>query len=173
VNPLQQVKLEKVTLNIGTGEGGDRLQHAKTLLERISGRTAVLTHAHSRNPTFKIRKGEPIGAKVTLRGKAALDVIKRALDSRDGLMPPSCFRSGEAVSFGVKEYIDFPGIKYDPKIGMFGFDVCVTLFKAGKRVTRRKLHYSRIPARQRVSPGEAKEFFIKNFGATVEEKAAE
>jgi len=172
LNKMQQPRLEKVTLNIGVGEGGERLQHAKSLLERISGTKAVLTQSHSRNPSFKIRKGEPIGVKVTLRGPAAIDVIKRALDSRDDTLPESCFQ-GDTVSFGVKEYIDFPGIKYDPKIGMFGFDVCVTLYKPGKRISRRKIRFGKLPRRQHVSKAESFELFKKEFSVKLAEEAVE
>lgn len=167
---MQEIKLEKVTLNIGVGEGGDRLQNAKMLLERISGMKAVLTMSRARNPSFKIRKGEPIGAKVTLRGEKAFDVVRRALDSRDHTLPESC-ADGDTVSFGVREYIDFPGIKYDPKLGMFGFDVCTTLYKAGKRVSRRKIRFTKLPKRQHVSPSEARAFFETNFKVKFLSKA--
>ncbi len=163
MNPLQSIRIEKVTLNVGVGTGGEKLENAKTLLERLSESKAVLTEAHSRNPTWKIRKGDEIGVKVTLRGEKATVFVRKALDAVDNVLKPSSFDRAGNVAFGVKEYIDFPGAKYDPKIGMLGFDVCVTLTKPGARVQRRRVAPRRVPARQRVSPEQAREFMEKTF----------
>ncbi|HLC48315.1 MAG TPA: 50S ribosomal protein L5, partial [Candidatus Norongarragalinales archaeon] len=147
---------------------GERLENAKVLLERISGGKAVMTQSKDRNPTFKIRKGDNIGAKVTLRGPEADAVLRKALDVRDFTLLESSFDKFGNVAFGIKEYIDFPGMKYDPKIGMMGFDVCVTLAKAGRRVARRKISASRIPQKQRVSREEAKDFMVTSYKVKVE-----
>jgi len=161
------IRIDKVTLNAGVGQPGQELENAKTLLERISGRKAVLTRAKSRNPTFKIRKGENIGAKVTVRGKPAEDLLKRALEVPDNAIPERSFDNVGNVAFGVREYIDFPGIKYDPSIGMLGFDVCITLVKKGVRVLRRKIAPARLPGKQRVSRKEAQEFLASKFGVKI------
>jgi large subunit ribosomal protein L5 len=167
-NIMQQPRLEKVTLNIGVGAPGERLENAKILLERISGLKAILTTAQSRNPTFKVRKGDNIGTKVTLRGKIAEDVLKRGLDTVDNVLKDSNFDRFGNVSFGIKEYIDFPGMKYDPKIGMMGFDISVSLSKAGKRISTRKIAKRKLPKNQRVTPKEAKEFMAAKFNAKIE-----
>lgn len=164
---MQDVLIDKVTLNIGIGQGGERLQNAKVLLERITGKTAILTKAKVRNPTFKIKPGDNIGAKVTLRKKLASDVLKRALDVVDFQLKEKSFDKFGNVAFGVPEYIDFPGMKYDPKIGMMGFDVCITLSKRGSRVAKRRIAKSRIPGKQKVSSSEAMEFVSKNFNVKV------
>ncbi len=164
-NPHSTVRLEKVTLNIGVGEGGQKLQNAKTLLERISGKKAVITKARSRNPTFKIKQGDPIGVKVTIRGKTAADILSRALDAKDRTLPPSCFDKHGNVCFGIAEYIDFPGVVYDPTLGMLGFDVCTTLMKPGKSVSLRKIRRSKLPSPQRVSKEESIAFFAQHFNA--------
>lgn len=164
MNQFQNVVLEKVTLNIGVGAGGEKLQNAKSLLETITGKTAVVTKARVRNPTFKIKPGDPIGVKITVRGKAAVEVLKRALDSVDQIVSPKSFDNNGNVSFGIKEYIDFPGIQYDPKIGMLGFDVCVTLKKPGKRVAFRLIRKARVGRKQTVSRDEAQKFLQQKFG---------
>ena len=164
---LNQVYLEKVTLNIGVGEGGQALENAKTLLKNISGRSPVTTLAKSRNPTFKIRKGDPIGTKVTLRGKLAQDVLTRALQAVEKKINEKSFDNFGNVAFGVKEYIDYPGIKYDARIGMLGFDVCVSLRKKGVRIAQRRRAKSPLPLKQRVSSKEALEFMQKNFSVSV------
>ena len=170
MNPFQSVVLEKVTLNVGVGEGGEQLQNAKTLLERITGATAVITKARVRNPTFKIRKGDPIGVKITIRGKVAEAVLKRALESVDYLLQPKSFDNNGNLSFGIKEYIDFPGIQYDPKIGMLGFDVCVTLRKAGKRVAFRLIRKARVGRKQTVTREQAHKFMQEKFAVKFPEE---
>ncbi len=164
---MKEPFLEKVTLNIGAGEGGQKLENARTLLERVSGRKAVATKARARNPTFKVRKGDEIGVKVTMRGENAAAFLRKALDVVDSNIPERSFDNYGNVAFGVKEYIDLPGMKYDPAIGMMGFDVCLTLSKAGARVGRRRIACRRVPTKQRVSKAEAIEFVKKNFGVNV------
>ena len=156
--------LEKVTLNIGAGESGQKLENARALLERVSGRKAVTTKARARNPTFNVRKGDEIGVKVTMRGADASAFLKKALDVVDFNIPERSFDGYGNVAFGVKEYIDLPGMKYDPALGMMGFDVCCTLSKAGARVGRRRIACRRVPAKQRVSKVEAIDFMKREFG---------
>lgn len=165
---MSEVRLDKVTLNIGAG-GGDRIENARSLLERISGGKAVITRAKARNPSFKIRKGDEIGAKITLRGEKAGEVLKRALETVDHLLPPKSFDSSGNVSFGIKEYIDFPGMKYDPKIGMMGFELAVTLKKAGSRIALRRIAKKKLPVKQRVSREEAMKFMQEQFNARMNE----
>ncbi|HIH19701.1 TPA: 50S ribosomal protein L5 [Candidatus Micrarchaeota archaeon] len=165
---LNEVFLEKLTLNIGAGEGGQALENARTLLERISSRTPVTTLAKTRNPTFNIRKGDAIGTKVTLRGKPASDVLTRALQAVENKLKEKSFDSFGNVSFGVREYIDFPGVKYDPKIGMLGLDVCVSLRKKGVRIAKRRRAQRKLPRKQVVSLTEASEFMKKTYGVSFE-----
>lgn len=164
---MNAVRLEKVTLNIGAGEGGDKLDHAKTLLERLTQRTPVITLARSRNPTFKIKKGDPIGVKVTLRGTPAVEFLKKALVAVEGKIKETSFDSSGNVAFGIREYIDFPGAKYDAALGMMGFDVCVSLAKPGRRVALRRIAPVRLPRKHRVSPQEAQGFMRSAFGVAV------
>lgn len=140
------IRIDKVTLNCGVGAPGQELENARVLLERISGHKAVYTQAKKRNPTFKIRQGDNIGCKVTLRGKESAELLKKALEVPDHQISEKSFDDCGNVAFGIKEYIDFPGIKYDPKIGMMGFDVCITLVKAGMRVQRRKVKPKKLRA---------------------------
>ncbi len=164
---MSLIYVDKVTLNIGMGQGGEQLQKAKTLIERVSGSKAVLTKTKARNPTWKLRQGETIGTKVTLRGKKAADVLKRALETVGKKISERSFDKGGNVAFGIKEYIDFPGMKYDPEIGMLGFDVCVTLKKKGSRIALRKIAPRKLPAKQRVSQDESRKFMAENFGVQV------
>ncbi len=165
-NPMREVRIDKVTLNIGMGVSGEPLELAGRLLERITGQKPVKTLAKERNPTWKIRKGLPIGVKVTLRGAKAREVLMNAFKAVDNRISKKSFDRYGNFSFGVKEYIDYPGIKYDPEIGILGFDVCVTLVRPGIRVQRRKRAKSKIGKNHRVSRDEAIEF-VKNLGVEV------
>lgn len=168
---LNKVFLEKLTLNIGVGEGGTQLEAAKTLLKNITGGNPVSTLAKSRNPAFKVRQGDEIGTKITLRGKKAEEVLARAFQSVEKTILAKSFDDYGNVAFGVKEYIDFPGLKYDPKIGMMGFDVCLSLRKKGVRVSQRRIAKRKLPMKQRVSKVEAKEFLEKAYGVKVASNA--
>ncbi|MEM3555348.1 MAG: 50S ribosomal protein L5 [Candidatus Micrarchaeia archaeon] len=164
---MREIKIEKVTANIGVGEGGEKLERCLALLTNLAGRQAVKTLARVRNPTFKIKKGDPIGVKVTLRGKEAEEFLMKALDAVDKKISSNCFDEHGNFSFGVKEYIDFPGAKYDPKLGIVGFDVCVTLKRKGWRVEERRRGKSKIGGRHRITREEGMTFAKEKLGVEV------
>jgi len=165
---MRDIVIDKVTVNIGVGAPGERLEFAKDLLKRLTGRTPIETQAKRREPVFKLRKGLPIGAKVTLRKAAAKEFLDKALAAKRRMLSPRNFDKTGNFAFGVAEYIDFPGAKYDPAIGMFGFDVAVTLIRRGARVANRKILRSRIGAKHRVGKEEAMEFAKSALNAKVE-----
>lgn len=167
-NPMKEIRIDKVTVNMGVGEPGDPLNNAKKLVETLSGSKAIETKARDRNPTFKLRKGLPIGVKATLRGKKATDFLSKALAAKKKTLRESNFDKRGNFSFGVKEYIDFPGAKYDPGIGMLGFDVCVTLARRGARITRRNLKTSKIGKSHILSKEDGIEFAKSMLDVNVE-----
>ena len=164
---MQKPRLEKVTVNIGVGQPGERLDNAEELMRRLTSKRPVRTKAKRRIPTFGIRPGLEIGVKVTLRGKEAEELLRRLLAVRKNRLSEKNFDSTGNVSFGVEEYIDVPGMKYDPDLGMFGFDVAVTLKKPGARVARRKRARARIGKKQRVTKEEAMAFMKEVFNVEV------
>jgi len=169
MNKMREIFIEKVTVNIGVGAPGEKLDQAKTLLERLSGgKTPVETQAKKRDPVFKLRAGLPIGTKVTLRGDDAKSFIEKALVAKRKALKESNFDKQGNLAFGVHEYIDFPGAKYDPAIAMFGFDVCVSLARPGRRISLRKLRPASIGRGHRISKEEAVEFMKSSFGVKVE-----
>lgn len=166
---MREILIEKVTVNIGVGQPGEDLDHAKDLLSRLSGgRTVVETRAKRREPTFKLRQGLPIGTKVTIRGPDAKEFLEKALIAKRKVLKLSNFDKQGNFSFGVHEYIDFPGVKYDPSMPVFGFDVCVSLTRKGRRVALRKLRSAKIGKNHRIPKEEAVEFVKANFGVSVE-----
>ena len=167
-NPMRSVVVDKVTLNIGVGKAGQELENAKELLETLSGAKAVPTHAKIRNPVFRIKKGDIIGTKATLRGAGAIEFVKKALKVKQFTLPARSFDKEGNFSFGVPEYIEFPGAKYDPKIGMLGFDVCVTLRRRGYRVGKRRHAKCKVGHTHRLTKEDGIEFATGAFGMKVE-----
>ena len=168
MNRMQEIVIDKVTMNIGCGQPGDRLDFAKDLIERLSGRKPIETKAKRREPVFKLRKGLPIGAKATLRKALAREFLEKALVAKRRTLRLDNFDSTGNFSFGVAEYIDFPGAKYDPSIGMFGFDIAVTLKRRGARVERRRISKSRMGKKHRITKEEAVEFARTALNAKIE-----
>jgi large subunit ribosomal protein L5 len=122
-------------------------------------------------PTFNIKKKEPIGAKLTLRGKAAEDFLVLALKAAGNSLRMSQFDQQGNFSFGIEEHTDFPGMRYDPEIGIFGMDVSVALKRAGYRIARRRVAKKKLPSRQRLGQDDTVEFIKKKFGVEVLEAA--
>ena len=166
MNPMKTVRLSKVTLNMCTGEPGPKLEKARKLLEAISGRKVVITKTRNRN-TFGVAKGREIGAMTTLRGKDARELLARLLKGVENRLKASQFDSSGNFSFGVAEYINIPGIAYDPEIGIMGLDVCVTLERPGYRVSRRRQKTGRVGKGHVVTDREAIEWVGREYGTQV------
>jgi large subunit ribosomal protein L5 len=164
-NSMREIRIEKVTLNIGTGEAGEKLQRAKQLLGSLTGRTALETRTKKRS-TFGVAKGRPIGVKVTLRGEDAIKFLEKIIESKEKGLSKKCFDKNGNFSLGIHEHIDIPSVRYDPKIGIFGLDVCVTLERPGFRVKKRKISKP-VGKKHKISRGEALDFVKKKFGIEV------
>ena len=113
-----------------------------------------VTKTHKRS-TFGVAKKKPIGVKVTLRGRSAHELLLNFLRSRDNKLLESMFDTSGNFSFGIAEYINIPGIKYDPDIGIMGMDVCVTLSRPGFRIAKRMIKPKKIGKKHRISKEEA------------------
>jgi large subunit ribosomal protein L5 len=161
MNPMRNIRIEKVTLNIGCGESGEKLEKAKKLLTVLTEKKIVVTKTHDRT-SFGMAKGRPIGCKITLRRKSAEDFLNKALTAVDFKLPKRAFDKQGSFSFGVREHIDIPGVKYDPEIGIFGMDVCVTLERPGFRVKRKKNPHV-IGKKHLITPEDAMEWANKSY----------
>ncbi len=165
-NPMRAISINKVVINIGTGNDDNVQGNAKRLLKMISGREAADEISKRRNPAFKITKGQKIGAFVTLRGKPALEVLKRLLEAADNKVKPNAITKN-SMSFGIREYIDISGLKYDPKIGMIGMNVNVSFRRKGMRVALRKRQRSEVPPSHRdINADEITEYMKREFHIT-------
>lgn len=166
-NPNTQVKIEKVTLNIGVGQSGDKLEKAKKLLSKITNKKPVLTKTQKRIPTWGLRPNLAIGTKVTLRNKDAGVLLKRLFMAIDNKISEKKFDRFGNFAFGVPEYIDIPEVPYDIDIGIIGLEVAVTLKRAGLRVKKRRVNPSKIKKRHMVTKNEAINFLKDNFGLKI------
>ncbi len=166
-NVMRQLRVTKVTLNIGAGKSTEKLEKGLKLLKAITGIAPIKTFTNKRIPNWGLRPGLPIGCKLTLRKAGSVELLKRLIQSRDSKLVESQFDGEGNVSFGIPEYIDIPGVNYDPAIGIMGLEVCVTLERPGFRIKRRKVMKRKIPANHRISKQEAIEFMKEKFGVTV------
>ncbi len=168
-NVMRNIRLDKLTINMSAGDAGPKLEKSQKIMEKIVGKKAVVTRTHDRT-TFGMAKGMPIGAKATLRGAAAMELLKKLLKARDNKLKPSQFDCTGNFSFGIHEYINIPGVKYDPDVGILGMDVCVTLERPGYRVKKRMIRPARIGSRHRIAREDAMEWAKKELGAILVEK---
>ena len=167
MSSMRDLHVEKVVVNIGVGEAGERLVKAEKVLEMVTGQKPVETVSKTVNRDLGIRVGMPLGCKVTLRGDAADDFIRKALPIREMRVPEYSFDKEGNMSFGISDYTDFEGMKYDPEIGIFGMDISVVLRRPGDRVTKRALLRRRVPKSHRVTREEAIAFMKEKYEVEV------
>jgi len=139
-NKMAVPKIEKVIVNTGFGRliAGQTNEEQKKIsqailndLALITGQRPILTKAKKSISTFKIRKGMPIGAMITLRDKIMYDFLERLIHitlprSRDfqGIEPKSIDKNGN-LTIGVREHIAFPEISIEKAKNIFGFEITV------------------------------------------------
>jgi len=163
-NPMLRPRLAKVTVNVCLGHSGERLLKVAEALKELTGQEPKLRKAKRTIREFGIRKGENIAVAVTLRGRRAREFLGRALEAIGNQLKYSSFDDRGNVSFGIAEHISIPGAKYDPEVGVFGMDVCITIERPGYRVMRRRrCRVRRVPRRHRVSKEEAAAFMVEEF----------
>ena len=154
MNPMRQIRLEKVTLNMGAGDSPKKLESSQKVLEILTGKKVVVTKT-KRRTTFGMAKGKTIGVKVTLRKREAELFLKKLMSAIEKKIHPSQFDSQGNFSFGIHEYIHIPGATYDPDIGILGFDVAVTMERPGFRVKQRRMKRARVGKTHRITKEEA------------------
>lgn len=166
-NPMREIYLEKVVLNMGVGRSGEAVEVAKKALNQISGKKSCARDAKETQRDWGIRKGEPIGAAVTIRGDDATALLKRLFEAKGNKLNGRSFDNFGNYSFGIKEHIDIPGTKYDPQVGILGLDIAVTLSRPGFNIRKRSKHKASVGKTHIITKQDAKDYFIKEFGVTV------
>jgi large subunit ribosomal protein L5 len=156
-NAMQVPALEKVVINMGIGEAvNDRkkVELAAADLALIAGQKPVVTHSRKAIATFKLREGQAIGAKVTLRKSRMYDFVDRLVNIalprvRDfrGLNPKSFDGRGN-YSLGLKEHLVFPEIDYDKSGETWGMDITICTTATDDEQARALLTAFNFPFRQ-------------------------
>ena len=168
---MRRPQIEKVVVHMGVGEGGRELANAEDILEAVTGQQSVRTTAKRSAIDFGVRRGTPIGAKVTLRGEAAAEFLETALPLTE--LRRRQFDQNGNFSFGVDEHTDFPSQEYDPNIGIYGLDVTVNLVRPGYRVKKRDQVSRAIPSAHRLTVDDAVDFVESTFDVDVDAEVEE
>ena len=161
---MREIRIEKVVFNIGCGVTTP-IDNAKKILENLTGRTVRISKTLKRS-TFNVPKGKNIGCMVTIR-KGFDELLRKTLKTKENKIKASSFDGKGNFAFGIKEYIDIPEMEYDPKIGIIGFDVCVTLTRPGYRVKNKKIN-RKIGKKHAITNEEAIKFISEKYGVKVE-----
>lgn len=166
---IMKPHIAKVTVNIGVGEAGEKLKKAEAVLEGVTKQKPVQTLSKTTNKDWGLRKFMPIGCKVTLRKKAAETFLANALKIRENKIAEYTFDDQGNFSFGVPDHTLFEGQKYDPSIGIFGMDICVTVEKPGYRIKHRRVDRRKIPQRHGLNKEDTMKFITETFNVEVVE----
>ncbi|HET7325419.1 MAG TPA: 50S ribosomal protein L5 [Halococcus sp.] len=163
---MREPVVEKVVVHMGVGRGGQELANAEDILEAITSQTSVRTRAKATEPEFGIRQGDPIGAKVTLRGEHAEEFLETALPLAE--VSRTQFDETGNFSFGVAEHTEFPTQEYNPNIGIYGLDVTVNLVRPGSRIKKRTKVTRKVPERHRLDVEDAIAFLETEYEMEVQ-----
>lgn len=158
-NKMREIKIEKIVLSVGGV--ADELEKGVKLLQLLTNRKPAKIKSKKRIPSLGVRPGLEVGAVVTIR-KGINEFLKRLLNAEDNTLKKKQI-SENNFSFGIKEYIEIPGIEYQREIGIRGLDITVVFKRTGRRVKLKKAKRGKIPARQIISKEEIIKFMEENF----------
>lgn len=165
--PMLKPRIEKVVVNLNVGKSGEPLEKATRVLKELTGQVPVKRNAKNTIRDFGIRKGEPIACTVTLRKQKAIDFLKKVLPVVDNKISRSSFDKQGNFAFGLKEHIEIAGVKYDPDVGIFGMDVCVSVNRPGQRVKIRRKQKARVGSKHILTPEESVAFIGQTLGIEI------
>lgn len=165
-NPMKEIRVAKVTLNIGAGKNEDLLKKGLVLMKKLTPLTPVKTITQKRIPGWGLRPGLAIGCKVTVR-KDADKLLKRLLVAKENILSEKIFDDLGNFSFGIPEYIEIEGMEYDPDLKIIGLEAAVTLERPGFRVKKKKIGSGSIGKKHKITKIEAINFIKKNFGVEI------
>jgi large subunit ribosomal protein L5 len=158
-NVMRTIKIEKVVL--GIGGTGEQLEKGAKLLHLLTERKPSKRRSAKRIPSLGVRPRLEVGAIVTIRKNPEV-ILKRMLTAADNKIRKKQVTDNH-FSFGLKEYIEVPGIEYQRDIGIMGFDITVVFKRTGRRVSQRKVKNSKVSKRQIITKAEIIKFMEDNF----------
>jgi large subunit ribosomal protein L5 len=159
-NPMRTIRIEKIILSCGAT--GKELDKAKKLLEFMSKMKAQVMKSSKRIPDFNVSPGMEVGVRVTMRGQDGIELLRRLLGALDNVLKKKQVAI-DHFSFGIKEYIDIPGMEYQRDIGIRGLNITVVFNRPGIRVQRKKVKVGHLPKKQHVSQAEIIKYMEGNF----------
>lgn len=164
-NKMREIRIEKVVLNCGAT--GEKLERSVKLLEMLTQRKVQQVKSSKRIPAFGVRPGLKTGCMVTIRDKKKEEILKRLLGGINNKLKEKQIRENN-LSFGIKEYLEIPGMDYLRDVGMLGLEASVVFRRTGKRVSLKKIKRGKIPHRQNVSKEEIMEFMKNKYSVEIE-----
>jgi large subunit ribosomal protein L5 len=165
--PMLKPQIEKVVVNLNVGKSGEPLEKAAKVLKELTDQDPVKKKAKKTIRDFGIREGEPIAAVVTLRKQKAIDFLNKVLPVIDNKISLSSFDKQGNFAFGIKEHIEIEGVRYEPDVGIFGMDVCVTMVRPGYRVKSRRRQKDAVGRKHVLTPEESVVFMKETFGVEI------
>ena len=167
---MNQVRIEKLTLNVGAGKDQAVLEKGVILLKMLTGIDPIKTITKKRIPSWGLRPGLPVGCKITIRDKKKIkELVDSFIKAKDNVLKNSCFDESGNISFGIHEYIDIPGFEYNHDIGIMGFQISLTLEKPGYSLKRKSIKKKSIGKKHQITKDESIKFMQDNFGVKIEE----
>ena len=94
-------------------------------------------------------------------------MLKKLLVAKDNQISKRAFDNEGNFSFGIKEHIDIPGVKYDPKIGILGLEISASLARPGFNIKLRSKHKAKVGKNHRIRKDDAIKFYTEKFGLKV------
>ena len=163
-NKMREVRIEKIVLSCGAVK--EELDKGYKLLERITGGKPSRRRSYRRIPTFGVRPKMEVGCMVTVRGNEARELLIRLLSGVENQISVKKITDNH-FSFGIKEYIEIAGEKYDRDLGLIGLKVTVVFSRRGKRTFIKKIKRGKRTKKQDVKKQEIIKFMEENFQTEI------
>lgn len=158
-NKMKEIEMEKVVLSVGGT--AENLERGVKLLRLLTSQKPAKMKSTKRIPSLGVRPGLETGAVATVR-KGKEELLKKLLAAVDNTLRKKQM-SKNNFSFGIKEYIEIPGIGYQREVGIAGLDITVVFKRAGRRVKLKKIKRGKIPKRQVITKEEIIKFMEEKF----------